>query len=338
MKVTILKLFVSAALAVGLLLVLAPLAHAQNRAVRGKVTDEDNQPIDGVSIRIVGTDVERTLNAKTDRRGSYVVLLGTQPGTYRVIARKDGFVPAYKENVRPGMAEEETVDFQLKPGDSTQKLPFELTDADRAEYQKKVEAQKKRQQFSAEVKARFDQGVTLFDAGQYEEALAEFNAALAIDPKQSGILARAGDCYLKMSRNAEALEAYEKAIEMDPGDASLYAQKGVVLSNLGKATESQEMFKRSAELDPRGAAQNFYNLGVTLYNDSAMNQAADAFKQSIEADPNYAESYYLLGMCLANDDKMFSAAIEAFKKYVEIGKKADQVQIAKDMIGALGAM
>ena len=339
MKITILKSVISAALAAGLLLVFTIPVHAQggsNRAIRGRVTDGDNQPLEGVNVRIEGTDITRVFNLKTNRRGEYIQLLGTQTATYRVVARKDGYQPAYKENVRPAMGEEEVADFQLNPGDSTQKLPFELTDADRAEYQKRLEDQRKRQKFTAEVKARFDQGVTLFDAGQFADALAEFNAALASDPNQPGILARAGDCYLRLDRNEEALEAYDKAISLDPGDASLYAQKGVVLGRLGKAAESQDMFKRSAELDPRGAAQNFYNLGVTLVNANDMEKAADAFKQSIASDPNYAESYYLLGISLANDEAMFPAAVDAFKKYVEIGKRAEQVQIAKDMINALG--
>jgi len=338
MKTTILKSVISAVFAAGLLLILSIPAHAQsgNRLIRGKVTDEKDQPMAGVNIRIEGIDVVRNFTLKTDRRGEFVQLLGTQPGTYRVIARMDGFTPAYKDNLAPGLGEEVTAELQLKPGDSTQKLPFEMTDSDRAEYQKRLEDQKKRQQFSKEVRAKFDQGITLFDAGQYNEALAEFNAALAIDPNQPGILARAGDCYLKLNRNEEALEAYDKALALDSGDASLYAQKGVVLSRLGKAEESQEMFTKSAQLDPAGAGMNFYNLGVTMYNASEMDKAADAFKRSVAADPNYAESYYLLGMSLANDEAQFPAAVEAFKKYIEIGKKADQVQIAKDMITALG--
>ena len=341
MKVTILKLMATVALAVGLLLVFSIPVHAQggNRMIRVKVTDENNQPMEGVRIKIEGTDIVRVFDSPkytTNRRGEYPQLLGTQTGTYRVIARKEGFAPEYKENVSPGLGEEVLVEFKLKPGDSNIKLPFEMTETDRAELQKRVEDQKKRQKFSAEVKARFDQGVALFDVGQYSESLAEFNAALAIDPNQPGILARAGDCYVRLNRNEEALEAYDKAISFDPGDASLYAQKGVVLSRLGKAAESQEMFKRSAELDPKGAALNFYNLGVTMVNANEMDKAAEAFKQSVAADPNYAESYYMLGISLANDEAMFPAAVEAFKKYVEIGKKADQLQIAKDMIAALG--
>ena len=337
MKVTILKSVISVALTFGVLLVFTIPAHAQNRSIRVRVTDENNQPVQDVMVRIEGLDVHRVFEgprAKTDRRGELVQLLGTQAATYRVVVRKEGFQPDFKDNIRPEYGEEFLVEFQIKPG--TGMLAFEVTDADRAKQQQIMEEQQRQQRFSAEVRAHFDQGVTLFAAGQYNDALKEFSAALAIDPKQPGILSRIGDSYASLDRNKEALEAYDGAIELSPNDANLYAQRGVVLSRLGKASESQESFKRSAELDPSGAAMNFYNLGVTLVNAGDMGKAVEAFKQSIEADPNYAESYYLLGISLVNDESMFSAAIDAFKKYLEIGKRADQVQIAKDMIDALG--
>jgi tetratricopeptide (TPR) repeat protein len=340
MKVPFLKLVVSADLAAGLLLVFSTSVHAQVRSIRGKVTDENDKPIQGATVRIEGTDMYRVFPpGRTGKDGGYFQLLGNQAGTYRVIVRKDGFEPAFKENLRPEMGEEVTADFQLKPG-SDYKFSFEMTDAERRELQKQNEQQQKRQEgrkkFSAEVKARFDKGVEFFDAGQYEDALTEFNAALVADPNQPGILARAGDCYMRLKRNDEALDAYDKALAIDPNDGSIYAQKGVVLSRLGRTAESQEMFRKSAELDPKGAALNFYNLGATLYNAGDMEKAAEAFRQSIAADTGYAESYYLLGMCLSGDETMFSSAVDAFKKYVEIGKKPDQVQIAKDMISALG--
>ncbi|MDR1728282.1 MAG: tetratricopeptide repeat protein [Acidobacteriota bacterium] len=336
MRISVLKSVVTGALAAGLLLMCSISAQAQNRAIKGKVTDEGGQPLADAKVKIEGTDVTREFNLKTNKKGEYFQLLGSQAATYRVIVRKDGFQPAFKTSLRPEMSEEAVADFQLKPGNADQKLPFEMTDADRAEYQKKLEEQKKRQKFSAEVKAHFDKGVELFDLGQFEESLTEFDAALAIDPNQPGIIARTGDCYTKLNKNEEALAAYNKAIEMEPDDGNLYALKGVVLSRLGRTAESQEMFKKSAELDPAGAGMNFYNLGITMVNSGDMVKAAEAFKQSIEADPNYAESYYQLGMSLSGSEATFPDAVAAFKRYIEIGQKPDQVQIAKDMIPALG--
>ncbi|MDI9613830.1 MAG: tetratricopeptide repeat protein [Acidobacteriota bacterium] len=330
------KVFVSSALLLGLLMVWTSPGMAQSRAVKGKVTDENGQPVEGAKIKIEGTDIYRVFETKTNKKGEYFHLLGLQSGVYRVIVRKDGFQPAYQENVRAEMGEEKAVDFQLTPG-KDRKLPFEMSDADKAEYMKKYEEQQKRMKFSAEVQAKFNQGVTFFDAGQYAEALAEFQAALEIDPKQPGIMARIGDCLLKLDRKEEALDSYNKAIELHPEDPSFYTNKGVILSQMGRAEESQEMFKKAAELDPMAAAQNFYNLGVTMVNTGDIDNAVAAFRRSIEADPGYAESYYQLGMSLSGNLKTIPEAISSLKKYLELGQKPEQVEVAKQIISALEA-
>lgn len=339
MKASPLKLIVTSALVLGLLLLLATPGFAESRAIKGKITDDKDQPVVDAKVTIEATDVYRIFTTKTNKKGEYYFLLGLQYGEYRVSARKAGFQPAYKPKVVPVIGEEADVSFKLVPG-VDQKLPWEMTKEEKkqAEEQAKQQGsdQTKRKQFSAEVKARFDKGVELFNLKQYEEALVEFNAALEKDPKQPGILSRIGDCYIQLKKNEDALAAYDKAIELSPTTSELYSNKGVILSNLGKKAESQEMFKKAAELDPQGAARNFYNLGITQYNAGDMEKAADAFKQSIAADPNYAESYYQLGMCLSGNPATVPAALEALSKYITIGQKPDQVQIAKDLSKALG--
>ncbi|NLV32495.1 MAG: tetratricopeptide repeat protein [Acidobacteria bacterium] len=317
-------------------MLLALPAAAQSRAVKGKVTDDKGQPVQDAQVKIEGEDIYRVFTTKTNKKGEYFYLLGLQSGRYRITVRKEGFRPAYREHIQPEMREEVEVDFQLTPGPD-QKLHFEMTEEERAEYMKRYEAQQKQRQFSAEVKERFDKGVTLYDSGQYEEALVEFNAALEKDPKQPGIIARTGDCYLKLDRKDEALEAYNKAIELNPQDPALYTNKGVILGQMGKMTEAQEMFKKAAELDPMAAGQNFYNLGVTMVNAGDFENAVGAFKQSIEADPSFAESYYQLGMSLSAKPDTIPEAIAALKKYLELGQKPEQVEVAKQIISALEA-
>jgi len=110
---------------------------------------------------------------------------------------------------------------------------------------------------------------------------------------------------------------------------------GVALNKAGKVAESQEAFKKAAALNPGSAAQSFYNLGVTMFNSGHVDDAADSFKKAIAADPNFAEAYFQMGICLSADTKTAPAAIEALKKYIEIGKKPDQVDVAKQLIKAL---
>lgn len=337
MSISTRKLFVPAALSFALLLVLASPAAAQmTRAVKGKVTDEKSQPVKDAQITIQQTDTPRDFATKTNKNGEYMYLLGLQQGVYRVIVRKAGYEPQYKANIKPALGEQVDVDFQLVPGQDY-KLPFEMTEAEREQYQQQAAQREKKKQFSADVKAHFDLGVQMSDQGKYAEATDEFNKAIEKDPKQPGILARLGDAYMKQDKYGEALASYEKAAALDATDPAIYTNMGVALNKLGKVTESRDAFNKAAAMSPASAAQNYYNLGVTMFNSGNQAEAVDAFKQAIATDPGYADAYFQLGICLSGKPETASAAIEAFQKYVQIGKKPDQVDVAKQMISALKA-
>ena len=50
-------------------LTLCSAALAQNRAIEGKVTDENGEPLADVKIHIVGIDNPRDLECETDKTG-----------------------------------------------------------------------------------------------------------------------------------------------------------------------------------------------------------------------------------------------------------------------------
>jgi tetratricopeptide (TPR) repeat protein len=329
------KLLVPVSMAIGLLWILAIPAAAQNHAIAGKVTDEKGQPVADAQITIQQTDVVRSVTTKTNKKGEYQYLLGMQAGMYRVVVRKAGYEPQYQEHIRPALGETAQVDFKLEPG-KDHKLPFEMTAAELEQFKAENAQIGKTKQFSAEVKAHFDQGVLLSDQGKYAEAVDEFNKALEKDSKQPGILARLGDADSKMGKNEDALAAYEKAVALEPTNAELLINMGVLLNKMGKVAESQEAFKKAAAANPSSSAQSFYDLGVTMFNSGHTDEAVDSFKKAIAADPNSAEAYFQLGICLSAKTETMPAAIEAMKKYIEIGKKPDQIDVAKLLIKEMG--
>jgi len=289
-------------LAASLMLIslLAIPASAQNRVVRGKVLDDKGEPVVGAEIKILGVDVKREYSVKTEKKGDYFYM-GLPTGTYRVVVRAKGFQPDYKDNIKPALGGESVVDFQLKPGDSTMKLPFEMSAQELEKLKEDYKKAEKAKQASGEVKADFDAGLKLAADGKYDEAIAEYQKALEKDPDQAYIQANLADALTKLGKNDDALAAYQKALALKPDDAALYTNLGVLLGKMGKTKESQDMFKKAAGLNPAAAAQNFYNLGATLVNQGQAEQAAEAFRQAIAADANYAEAYFQLGLCLAGN-------------------------------------
>jgi TonB-linked SusC/RagA family outer membrane protein len=89
-------------------LMMSVMAFAQKGSIKGKVTDETNQSMPGVSVVIDGT----TLGATTDANGVYTIT-GVNPGNYTLTAKFIGYV-ASKKTITVGTSVL-TVDFGLKP-------------------------------------------------------------------------------------------------------------------------------------------------------------------------------------------------------------------------------
>ena len=314
-------------------LVLSLPAMAQNRIIKGKVTNDKGEPVVGAQIYIQGMDVKREYTVKTDKKGEYFYM-GLPYGQYRVVARAQGYSPDFVQGISPNISEEKQVDFKLNPGQD-RKLPFEMSAQELERAKQEQEKAQKQKQASTEVKANFDTGLQLAQQGKYDEAVAEYKKALEKDPEQPYILANMADALGRLNKNDEALATYQKAISLKPEDASFYTNMGVLLGKMNKTAESQEAFKKAASLSPAAAGQNFYNLGATLVNSGRSAEAAEAFKQAIAADPNFAEAYYQLGLCLSGNPTTMPDAIKALQKYIQIGQKSDQVEVAKQLISVL---
>ena len=72
-----------------------------------------------------------------------------------------------------------------------------------------------------------------------------------------------------------------------------------------------------------------------MYNSGRVEDAIQPFRQAIAADPAFADAYFQLGMCLSGKPETYEEAVKHLKKYIEIGKRADQVETAKAIISAL---
>ncbi len=314
-------------------LMMAVPVMAQNRTVKGKVTDKDGKGIANAAIELRNQDTKgHSYQTKTDKKGNYVYM-GLVAGTYNVIVRADGFDPQYKP-VKPSIQEDSQIDFQLEPGSKDKKLAIDLTREEIEQIRKEQAKAKERESTSGEVQKLFSEGLQMAQQQKYQEAVDLYKQALEKDPEQANIMGNMADAYAKMGKNEDALEVYKKAIAIKP-DAALYTNMGAILNNMGKTEESQEAFKKAASLNPGASAQSSYNIGVTLLNNGKAAEAADAFRQAIAADPNYSEAYYWLGMCLSGSQDTIPEAIKALQKYITIGQKPDQVEAAKQIIDVL---
>jgi len=316
-------------------------AYAQVGNIRGKVTDAEGNPIEGVQITIEGMEVARKYTVETNAKGEFYHGGVTRQGTYRVIAKKEGYQSAFAEGLRSTTdrrGEQGLVDFTLQRGQSGPLL-FELTDEQIEQMKADLEDSERRQKSAAKVRLNMDQGLQLFNQGEYEQALTVFNTALELDDQQPALWANVGNAYSKLNQHEQAVEAYQKALDLAPEDPTLYQNLGGLYASMGDSEKARELYQKAVSLsaygDPRDAAVNYYNMGVTFINSGKTEEAIEALTKALEADPEYAEAHYQLGLSMLGTGQMEESSGH-LKKYLELTPEGANAEVARQLVEQLG--
>jgi len=105
---------------------------------------------------------------------------------------------------------------------------------------------------SPEAKEQFIKGLTYSTQyARYNDSLAFFDAALAIDQNFSEAWTAKGVALHNMKRYDEAIKNYDKSLLINPDDAGTWSVKAMTLRDWGKPAEAAESSRRAAVLDPR---------------------------------------------------------------------------------------
>lgn len=127
------------------------------------------------------------------------------------------------------------------------------------------------------------------------EALANFQKAVALDPRFVEARLNVGNITLGFRKYDEAEEQFRQVLELQPNNYEAQIGLGIAQRGLGKLTEAEASYKKAAELDgQRGEAH--FNLGV-LYKDFYANQAKDLkdSKKAYEAARDHFRSFLAKG-------------------------------------------
>lgn len=90
-----------------------------------------------------------------------------------------------------------------------------------------------RQLGKAEIETRFQQGVVMLHAKQYEYALAAFQRVLKLDPEMPEAHVNMGYALLGLERYSDAAEAFDKATLLRPNQANAYWGLAIALERSG---------------------------------------------------------------------------------------------------------
>ena len=301
-----------------LTVVCATSSFSQSTGIlRGQVTGPDGEGVPGVKIVITGQERPiRTFETETNEEGRYR-MMGLRDSPYEVTATTETATAMAVFTIRGG--QNLTVDLDL--GASAAAATAALSEEDLAN-----EARRE------ELSASFEQGVAASAAGDYVEAIAQFEIAISIVDTCYSCYHNIGLANLELGQIDEAEVAFKQALELRADNAASYTGLAGIYNAQRRFDEAAEMSAEAARLSGGGAGATdpvaVYNQGVIYWNAGNFPMAKEQFEQAVALDPNNADAHYQLAMASLNLGDMTSA-VEALEKYIEIapdGQNADQAR------------
>lgn len=353
------------ALLLGAFVVFAGLGSAQTSGVEGTVKGADGQPVKGAVIKFDRTDIKGHYEVKTDKKGHYGHY-GLPLGTYDITVEIDGKMADKLNKVKTQLGDPTTENFDLKASQQqSQELAHAAATGTLTKDQERSMSADQKAAFEKQNKEReaalaknkalgdaYNAGKTAADAKNYDEAVTDFQKAIAIDPSQAVIYSQLAAVYeaeaaakptdAQPMREKE-FEAWKKAIELSPNDAAYYNNYALALGKAKQIPEMQANIEKAAQIDPTNAGKYYYNLGAVLMNGGQNDPACAAFKKAIDTDANYADAQYQYGVCMVSkatigsDGKVVPPAgtLEAFQKYLDLKPNGPNAEAAKAMLASM---
>ncbi len=143
--------------------------------------------------------------------------------------------------------------------------------------------------FSTQVRAQIysDRGWAYLRLKENEQAIRDFNSALALHPEYARAYGRRGLAYSFLKDYQRAISDFDRAIELDPRDTWSYERRGRTYRKFGNYWRAIEDFNRIVELDSNNAWAYFHR-GVTYRLLKDYQQALAEFDHALEIRPDYA--------------------------------------------------
>ena len=141
------------------------------------------------------------------------------------------------------------------------------------------------------------------EAGEYENAIKEYDSLEEDYGKDEYIYAHRADCYDKLGLTDMALSEIEKAIELE-ADYSNICSKGGILRTAGRYAEAIEVFDQAIEVEPLYAFA-YYAKGWCHELSGDDDKAMECYDLGIDLDKEYAYIYLMRGQIhLKRGDKI----------------------------------
>jgi len=206
---------------------------------------------------------------------------------------------------------------------------------DRAERCLKILADLESRKITTETASHLFQGLSHYYRDRFDEALAEANLALKINPQYSRAYNVRGGFYYGMARYGQAVADFDRALELDPGFAAAYYNRGCTHLQTGQHDRALADFDRALKIKP-GYVAAYHNRGIVYFQKGEYYWALADFNRALEIHPRLPEGYLNRAMTFEEVGKE-QEAVAAYKKFLQYASPAHgrEIEYARKRLGVL---
>ena len=159
-------------------------------------------------------------------------------------------------------------------------------------------------------------GSVYYQQKSWDKAIVEFQKALDIKPDLASAHNNLGYCLLYKGRVNEAITEFEKTLGLKPAFTETHNTLGDCFFQQGRLSEAILQYQKALEIKPDFVeARN--NLGYSLFQLGRVNEAITEFQSALELNPDFAEAENNLGFSLFQIGRVDEAILH-YRKAIQL--------------------
>lgn len=179
-----------------------------------------------------------------------------------------------------------------------------------------------------------NKGIEALNAGNFEEALADFEAALAKSGGRAGgfefdVLKYRGEAEYQMGDYAAAAHTFDILIQADKERAEYLYMRCIALAADGGWEAALSDYNRAKEkdADAAGSKEAFLMIGRVLEEENQSEKAMELYQKALDEGSAGGEIYNRMGLCRLREEK-YNEALELFQKGISLGEEETLKELA----------
>ena len=138
--------------------------------------------------------------------------------------------------------------------------------------------------------AYLNRGLEYFDKGYYDQAIDDYSASIALNPKNADVYNNRGNAYHAKRDYDRAIGDFDQAIAIDPAHALAYNNRAIAYGTKGEFDRAIEDYSQAIALNPAYAGA-YSNRGNIFFKNGQFDRALADFDQAIVINPKSALFY-----------------------------------------------